>query len=68
MVASPVADLDILLINPGGRDHTYQQLGDELTAVEPPLWCRLIGGYVRDRGYSIDIIDAEAEGPAVAAG
>jgi radical SAM superfamily enzyme YgiQ (UPF0313 family) len=54
--------LDLLLINPCDRKKIYQQLGDELTAVEPPLWCRLIAGYARDRGYSVEIIDAEAEG------
>src|SRR5262245_7365737 len=57
-----VAALDLLLINPCDRKKIYQQLGDQLTAVEPPLWCRLIAGYVRDRGYSVEIIDAEAEG------
>lgn len=57
-----MADLDVLLINPSGREQTYQDLGRSLTAVEPPLWCRLIAGYVRDRGYSVEIIDAEAEG------
>ena len=55
-------DLDVLLVNPCDRKKIYQQLGDELTAIEPPLWCRLIAGYVRDRGYSVEIIDAEAEG------
>src|SRR5882724_1857078 len=55
-------NLDLLLINPNGRDRIYQELGGELTAVEPPLWCRLIGGYARDRGYKVEIIDAEAEG------
>jgi radical SAM superfamily enzyme YgiQ (UPF0313 family) len=55
-------DLDLLLVNPSGRDRIYQELGEQLTAVEPPLWCRLIGGYVRDRGYTVEIIDAEAEG------
>lgn len=61
--------IDLLLINPGGREQIYQSLGNELTAVEPPLWCRLIGGYVRDRGYSIAILDTEAEncGPQTAA-
>ncbi len=54
--------LDLLLINPGARDRIYQDLGDTLTAIEPPLWCRLIGGYARDRGFSVEIIDAEAEG------
>ncbi|MGD0023114.1 MAG: radical SAM protein [Xanthobacteraceae bacterium] len=52
---------DLVLINPGGRDRIYQDLGRGLSAVEPPLWCRLIGGYVRDRGHSIRVIDSEAE-------
>ena len=53
--------LDLLLVNPGGRERIYQDLGGTLTAVEPPLWCRLIGGYVRDRGHSVAILDSEAE-------
>ncbi|MBT3305732.1 MAG: radical SAM protein [Alphaproteobacteria bacterium] len=52
--------LDLLLINPGGREKIYQELGNDLSAVEPPLWCRLIGGYVRDRGFSVEILDSEA--------
>ena len=52
---------DLVLVNPGGRERIYQQLGNELTAIEPPLWCRLIGGYVRDRGREIVILDSEAE-------
>jgi anaerobic magnesium-protoporphyrin IX monomethyl ester cyclase len=62
--------IDLVLINPGGRDRIYQSLGRSLTAIEPPLWVRLIAGYARDRGLSISIIDSEAEelGPeAVAA-
>jgi radical SAM superfamily enzyme YgiQ (UPF0313 family) len=55
------AGVDLLLINPGGREQTYQGLGAELTAIEPPLWVRLIGGYVADRGHTLAVIDAEAE-------
>ena len=47
------AQVDLLLINPGGRELIYQDLGAELTAIEPPLWCRLLGGYIQDRGYSM---------------
>jgi anaerobic magnesium-protoporphyrin IX monomethyl ester cyclase len=54
-------ETDLVLVNPGGREKIYQGLGGALTAVEPPLWCRLIGGYARDRGYKIVIIDSEAE-------
>ena len=53
--------MDLLLINPGDREVIYQDLGAELSAVEPPVWCRLIGGYVLDHGYSVQILDSEAE-------
>ena len=53
--------VDVVLINPGGRARIYQSLGDELTAIEPPLWVRLMAGYVRDQGLRIAIIDSEAE-------
>lgn len=56
--------LDLVLINPGGRELIYQDLGAELSAIEPPLWCRLIGGYVIDRGYAVEILDSEAENKA----
>lgn len=60
VIPSMTARLDLILINPGGREKIYQDLGADLTAVEPPLWCRLIGGYARDRGYNIEILDSEA--------
>ena len=55
------SSINLLLINPGGRELIYQDLGTELSAVEPPLWCRLIAGYVADREYSVEILDSEAE-------
>ncbi len=53
---------DLLVVNPGGSAAIYQDLEIEHTAIEPPLWCRLIAGYVRDRGHSVGILDAAAEG------
>ena len=66
---APREPLDLLLVNPGGREKIYQELGTDLSAVEPPLWCRLIGGYVRDRGFTVRILDSEALklGPAAIA-
>lgn len=54
--------LDLLLINPGARSLIYQDLGRDLTAIEPPLWCRLIAGYCQDRGHKVQVVDAEASG------
>jgi radical SAM superfamily enzyme YgiQ (UPF0313 family) len=53
--------IEVVLVNPGGRDRIYQELGAALTAVEPPLWCRLLASHVRHRGYNVRIIDSEAE-------
>jgi anaerobic magnesium-protoporphyrin IX monomethyl ester cyclase len=56
-----MSDLDLLLINPGGREQIYQELGEELTAVEPPMWCGIIANNARIHGLSVKIIDSEAE-------
>jgi radical SAM superfamily enzyme YgiQ (UPF0313 family) len=53
--------LDLLLINPGGRQRAYQSLGAELSAVEPPLWIGLLATNARNGGYSVRILDAEAD-------
>ncbi|QWV05345.1 hypothetical protein KQ246_01920 [Pseudoalteromonas shioyasakiensis] len=43
---------NLIVVNPGGRDKIYQSLGEELTAIEPPLWTRLVAGYLIDREVS----------------
>ena len=54
-------ELDLLLVNPGGRGQVYGKLASSLSGIEPPLWCGLIAGFIREHGYSATIIDAEAE-------
>lgn len=54
--------LDLLVIHPGAAHGIYGALGDQLTALEPPVWARLIAGYVRDHGYTVSIIDQETLG------
>jgi radical SAM superfamily enzyme YgiQ (UPF0313 family) len=53
--------LDVVLVNPGSRTRIYQSLGARLTAVENPVWAGLIASFVRRRGYSVEIVDAEAD-------
>lgn len=53
--------LDVLVIHPNSGDGIYQDLNRDLTAVEPPMWARLVAGYALDSGLSVRIIDAEAE-------
>jgi len=54
-------NLDLLLVNPNNKKHMYGNLGFSLSAIEPPLWTGLIAGFIRRRGFSVKIIDAEAE-------
>jgi len=56
-----VARLDLVLVNPGSRMRLYQALGKRLTAVENPVWAGLIATFVRRRGFSVEIVDAEAD-------
>ncbi len=53
--------LDLVIVNPGHRALAYQGLGDDLAAIEPPVWAGLIATYVRNKGYSVALIDANAE-------
>ncbi len=53
--------LDLILVNPGGRAQVYGKLGSSLAGVEPPIWAGLIAAVVRQKGYSVKILDAEAE-------
>ena len=55
------AQLDLLLVNPGARAQVYGKLGSTLSGIEPPLWCALLAAFIREHGYSVKIIDAEAE-------
>lgn len=54
-------NIDLVLINPSSRTQNYQSLGPTLAAIEPPVWAGLIATFVRKRGFSVEIIDAEAE-------
>ena len=51
--------LDLLLVNPGGRKGVYQGLQDaDLTSIETPVWCGLIAGFIRKHGFTAEILDA----------
>lgn len=53
--------LDLLVINPNAAHGIYgSDLANNLIAVEPPLWCRIIAAYVCDRHFDVKIADMEA--------
>lgn len=52
---------DLVLINPGNRKQVFQDLGLEAAAIEPPFWIAVIAAYLREKGFSVAVIDANAE-------
>ncbi len=59
-MAGTKQSLDVLLVNPGSRAAVYQQLGDRYSAIEPPSLAGLFATYLRQRGLSVEIVDAPA--------
>ncbi|MCB5266555.1 MAG: B12-binding domain-containing radical SAM protein [Candidatus Cloacimonetes bacterium] len=52
--------LDIVFINPGDRKVVFQDLGKELTAIEPPFQIASYASFLRNEGFGVAIIDANA--------
>ncbi len=53
--------LDLLVVKPGNQKKLYGELSSSLSAIEPPLLAGLIASFIREQGYSVSMIDAEAE-------
>ena len=51
---------DVVLINPGASRTIYQNLSDDLSAIEPPTWVRMIAGWLIDKGFDVAILDQDA--------
>ncbi|MDF1883725.1 cobalamin-dependent protein [Sulfurimonas sp. SAG-AH-194-C21] len=51
---------DILFVNPGDRKTVFQDLGKNLTAIEPPFQIASYAAYLRNEGHSVVILDANA--------
>ena len=54
------SNVDVLFINPGDRKQIYQNLADEFSAVEPPVFAGLFATYARRHGYEAAIYDVPA--------
>ena len=52
--------LDLLLINPNANKRNYQMLASDFSAVEPPIWAGLIASFALNKGFSVEILDADA--------
>jgi len=52
--------MDLLLVNIGEKQKVYQELSKSFSAVEPPFWAALTAGFIRNKGFEVDILDANA--------
>ena len=53
--------MDVLFISPGNAQGIYQDLSKDYAAVEPPTWALLLAQSCRSAGYTVGIIDINAE-------
>ena len=55
-------NIDLLIIKPGSPKQIYGNLSQSLSAIEPPVIGGLIAGFIREKGYSVKILDMEVDG------
>jgi len=53
--------IDVLFIAPGNATGVYQGLAKDYSAIEPPTWALLLAESCRSKGYTVGLIDANAE-------
>lgn len=53
--------VDIVLIKANNQKRIYQELSHAFTGIEQPLWLALTAAFLREQGFSVAAIDAEAE-------
>ena len=53
--------LDILFVEPNSSKQSYQGLADLYAAIETPTWSLLLSQSCRSKGFSVGILDANAE-------
>lgn len=53
--------IDVLFINPGNAFGIYQDLSAHYITIEPPTWACLLAQAMRGCGYSVGILDCNAE-------
>ena len=53
--------MDVLFINPDSSAQAYQDLSKVFSAIEPPTWSLLLAESCRSKGFSVEILDCDAE-------
>ncbi|MBI4060291.1 MAG: radical SAM protein [Elusimicrobia bacterium] len=59
---TPSSKIDLVCVYPNNRARAFGALGEDVAAVTPPLQTALLAAYARGKGFSVKVIDADAEG------
>ena len=62
MTEQTTSSIDVLLVFPNNRRTAYGGLGDDIAAITPPVQSGLLASYLRSKGFSVDLLDADAQG------
>ena len=52
--------LDVLFVHADASKKVYQDLAEDFSAIEPPIWAGMLANHCRHKGFSVDILDCEA--------
>ena len=55
-----MSKLDVLFVHPNGAPIIYQELSKNYSAIEPPIWAALLAKNAMKNGFSVDLLDCEA--------
>ena len=53
--------LDVLFVHPNASKKIYQDLSNDYSAIEPPIWAAMLANHCRAKGFGTQILDCEAE-------
>jgi len=53
--------IDVLFVHPNASNLIYQDLSRDFSSIEPPIWAAMLAKYIQNRGYSVALLDCEAE-------
>lgn len=53
--------MDILFVHPNASRKIYQDLSKDFSAIEPPIWAAMLAKYISGKGFSVGLLDCEAD-------
>ena len=51
--------LDVLFVHPNASKKIYQDLSNDYSAIEPPIWAAMLAQHCRSNGFGSQILDCD---------